>query len=639
LRFASNRAPYQLDRVIGNDPLQQFLVAIPGGRWQTLEASWDPGKREWFNVYGEEDRLPGESGHWTGRGMNWNSMCAFCHNTRLRKNYDEATDAYHTRMVEMRVGCESCHGPMKAHVQWRRSFPDVKLADPTVKKFTRDQYFDACSACHARRIEVTGDFPPGDSFFDHYQLVTVNETDTYYADGQVRDEDYEFAAFLGSRMHAAGVRCMDCHQPHSAKTLLPGNELCMRCHNGANTIYTNSPVIDPVAHSLHKPDSTGNLCTTCHMPITPYMQRHPRHDHGFTVPDPLLTKQRGIPNACNRCHTDKDTDWALAYCDKWYGKKMDRPSRSRTQLIAAARDSDDAARDRLIEMLQGAEFPYWRSVATRMREPWIAEPRVAATVMRQTKHTNALVRTAAAHALDRLIAAGRIEARDALEQPLNDPVRSVRVAAAWSLRASVDLNSLAGTEMRHLLNSSADQPGGQLQNGILALARQDLPAAVAHFQKAAEWDPHSAPVRHELAVVLSMQGRNHEALEQIQQACRIEPKVAEHRLKLALAWNEVGSLAKTIEALEETVRLDAHHSRAWYNLGLARNSQGKTAEALEALARAETSEPRDARIPYARATVLARLGRIDEARQAAQRALEIAPDSADAQALLQTLRQ
>ncbi|HSH17411.1 MAG TPA: multiheme c-type cytochrome, partial [Verrucomicrobiae bacterium] len=102
-------------RVIGHDPLRQFLVDI-GGRLQTLEASYDPHRNEWFNVYGEEDRQPGEWGHWTGRGMNWNAMCAACHNTRLRKNYDAATDSYHTAMAERTVSCESCHGPMKDHV-------------------------------------------------------------------------------------------------------------------------------------------------------------------------------------------------------------------------------------------------------------------------------------------------------------------------------------------------------------------------------------------------------------------------------------------------------------------------------------------------------------------------------------------
>ncbi|HWX19252.1 MAG TPA: multiheme c-type cytochrome, partial [Candidatus Binatia bacterium] len=236
-------------RVIGEDPLRQFLVPFPAGRFQVLETAYDPHSNQWFNVYGNEDRRPGEWGHWTGRGMNWNFMCASCHNTRLRRNYDEPSDSYHTTMAEMSVGCEACHGPLKAHNDWQQKFGKTTQKDPTVTKPTRGQVLDYCSSCHARRTDLTGDFKPGDPFLDHFDLVVVDRSDRYYADGQVRDEDYEYASFLGSRMHARGVYCLDCHNPHSMKTLLPGNWLCLRCHSGGDT---NAPVINPVAHSRHK---------------------------------------------------------------------------------------------------------------------------------------------------------------------------------------------------------------------------------------------------------------------------------------------------------------------------------------------------------------------------------------------------
>jgi len=89
---------HAIARVIGNRPLRQFLIPFPGGRFQTLEASYDPRSNQWFNANGEEDRQPGEWGHWTGRGANWNFMCASCHDTRLQKNYDETSDSYHTTM-------------------------------------------------------------------------------------------------------------------------------------------------------------------------------------------------------------------------------------------------------------------------------------------------------------------------------------------------------------------------------------------------------------------------------------------------------------------------------------------------------------------------------------------------------------
>ncbi len=73
----------------------------------------------------------------------------------------------------------------------------------------------------------------------------------------------------------------------------------------------NAPPIEPVAHSFHKEGSTGNRCIECHMSQTTYMERDPRRDHGFTSPDPLLTKELGIPNACNKCHTDQTVDWAI----------------------------------------------------------------------------------------------------------------------------------------------------------------------------------------------------------------------------------------------------------------------------------------------------------------------------------------
>jgi tetratricopeptide (TPR) repeat protein len=649
--------PYRVERVIGRDPLRQFLVAGGGGRWQTLEASYDPRSNAWFNVYGAEDRQLGEWGHWTGRGMNWNSMCAGCHNTRLRRGYDAAGDRYATVMAEMGVGCEACHGPLAAHGEWRRLHPDPKEKDPTLRPFTRRENLGVCGGCHARRYDLTGDAVPPDDFADHFSLVVVDGGDTYHADGQVRDEDYEYAAFLGSRMNRGGVWCKDCHDPHSAKTLLPGNWLCLRCHNGG---MTNAPIIEPVAHSFHKVfgyttngvpvevdlmdyrpgqfPETGGECVNCHMPQTVYMQRHWRHDHGFTIPDPGLTKHHGVPNACNRCHADKDVDWALAAVERWYGARMDRPSRHRAQAVAAARRGQAAARDPLLGMLVGDDLPYWRAVAAGLLEPWAGDPAVARALRTALGHPEPLVREKAARALDPLAAAGDSETLAALGGRLGDPSRSVRVAAAWSLRTRVDPASPAGRDLQLALDVNADQPAGQLQKGVWELARQRPDRALDHLTRAVGWDPNSAPLRHELAVVLSQSGRPRDAVRELEAACRIEPREAEYAFKLGLAWAEAGDASRALAALEQAVRLNPAHGRAWYNLGLARNEAGQTGEAIEALVRAESIAPMDPQIPYARATILARTGRAPEARQAARRALEIQPRYAPARELIEALR-
>lgn len=636
LGFGGKREAYPVEHVIGHDPLRQFLVKTENGRYQALETAWDPRRKEWFNVYGGEDRVPGEWGHWTGRGMNWNNMCAGCHNTRLRKNYDAATDSYRTAMAEMSVGCEACHGPMKAHADWQRQYAGSGRADPTIRKLTGDQMLDTCGACHSRRMELTGDFKPGDRYHDHFLLSIPDESNLFHPDGQVRDENYEFTSFLSSRMHHAGVRCWDCHEPHSAKTVFPveNNLLCLRCHDGTNPA---SPKIDSVAHSFHQAGSAGNQCVNCHMPVTIYMQRHPRRDHGFTIPDPLLTKQHGIPNACNRCHTDKDTDWALAAAEKWWGGRMNRRTRARAQALAGAKNGEESAKATLLELLRGEELPFWKAVSANLLERWAQEPAVTAALASLLGHTNSLVRANAAHSLGPLAGEGSATAAGALRKSLNDEARSVRYTAAWALRGTLDMNSQAGRELTGTLDYNQDQPVGQLQKGVFLWSRNQLDRALPHFQRAAEWDPRSADIRQELATVLSMAGRPQEAVRHIEEACRLAPDNAEHWYRLGLAYNEAGRSQEAGAALERAVQLDPRHARAWYNLGLARHQRGDAGGALSALARAESADAASPDYPYAAATILAQMGRVAEARAAAERALSIAPGHDPARQLLRQL--
>ena len=648
---------WEVDRIIGVEPLLQLLISTTNGRWQAFDTAWDTRQHEWFNVFGTEERRPGEWGHWTGRGMNWNSMCAFCHNTALRKNYDALTDSYQTTMAERSVGCEACHGPAKAHAAWQHRYAKSGRKDPTLQLLSRRQNLDTCGACHARRSELTDDFRPGDDFLAHFDLAMADATELYYPDGQVHDEDYEYASFLGSRMGAAGVVCLDCHQAHSAKTRLPGNFLCLRCHNGS---YTNAPVINPVTHSHHRvhgyddsgkvadtdlahfrPEEikeTGGECVSCHMPQKIYMQRQSRHDHGMTIPDPLLTKECGIPNACNRCHQDKDADWAAARVDQWYGKSMERPSRQRARELAAARSGNPAAVEPLLKTFAVETNSYWKAAIINYLQPWAAEPRVAAVMRQGLANVSALVRGKSAHALDMALEnQNDPETAAALRSCLEDPVCSVRIAAAWALRATLDPKSRAGRDLAVFLQLNADQPGGQVQLGQLALAKGDPPKALEHYRTAVAWDPASAAMRRDLAVLYSQLNQSREALAQLREAVRLEPREAEYRFSLALALSDAGELAQTVVELREAVRLNPRYTDAWRNLGLALAAQNDLNAASDALAHAETVDPADPRIPYARATVLARLGRLAEARSAAERALVHRPDYPEAQELLRRL--
>jgi tetratricopeptide (TPR) repeat protein len=366
------------------------------------------------------------------------------------------------------------------------------------------------------------------------------------------------------------------------------------------------------------------------------MQRHGRHDHGFTMPDPLLTKEAGIPNACNRCHQDKDTDWALKFCDEWYGDKMNRATRRRAQAIIAAKRFDNDAFKGLLTILSDEEIPYWRAVAAGLLEPWITNATVQAALERGLSDTNDMVRVECVRALEPLADHSNPTILAKLQERLADPIRSVRIAAAWALRAHTNHSSPAWQDLEQMLAVNADQPAGQMQIGLLALTEGDSSRALAHYRKAVDWEPASAGTRHDYAILLSQAGQNAAAVEQMETAARLEPKVGDFQYELALAYHAAGEETKVIPALQKAVQLNPSLASAWYNLGLALSAEGQISQALDALLRAEslTSEPR---VPYARATILARSGRIAEAKAAAGRALQLQPDFQPARELLDAL--
>jgi predicted CXXCH cytochrome family protein len=527
---------------------------------------------------------------------------------------------------------------MKSHVEfaWKYSGTGGGTGtDPYVRHFSRDQTLDTCGSCHARRTELTGDFAPGDSFFDHYMLDGVDGSETFFPDGQVRDEDYEFSAFLGSRMYAAGVRCVDCHDPHSGKTLLTGNALCMRCHVGA---YPKAPIIDPATHTFHKHDSAGAQCISCHMPTTTYMQRHGRHDHGFTTPDPLLTRELGIPNACNRCHADKDAGWAVAAAERWYGAKLNRPARRRARTIAAARRGAESSRAELLALLNDpAQAAYWKSASARLLGAWAAEPAARAALLAQLSSAEPLVRIASARALAPLGSRDEVVSQ-ALERSLSDHSRAVRIAAAGALANALDPRSPVGLEYARFLAQQADQPTGQLQQATYLLAQhRDADEIVAHFRKSVAWDARSGAMRREVALAYGALDRPADAAAQLEQACQIEPANADYPYLLGLTYSELGQPDQAAAALARAVQLDPRHARAWYDLGLARRNLGQVQAALDAIRQAESIDPNEPDYPYARATILAQSGRRDEARAAARRALDIRPDDARARQLIEAL--
>lgn len=631
------------DYVLGYTPLQQFVVPVGGGRHQLTELAWDPAKKEFFNMFGDERRQPGEWGHWLGRGMNWNSMCAHCHITDFRKNYNAITDTYAPTWTEHGVGCVQCHGNLAPNhtdpnrrpiVQASAAKAAAEPKPPELIAAERQRMQETCAPCHARNELLTGEVLPEVPYHDHYRVTLPIEPTVFYPDGQVLDEDFNYTSILTSRMGGkAGVTCLDCHEPHAGKPRLPveNNMICMQCHGAPGRM--NAVIIDPVAHSHHKPDSTGNQCVTCHMPKTTYMQRDPRHDHGFIKPDPLLTKELGIPNACNRCHTDQSVDWAITHTEQWYGEKMNSRQRQRTRAVAAAQRGANGATERLLEFIANEDVPAWKASLLLLTRPHAANPAVIAAAQAATKDQNSLVRSAAAQVL--ATSAGNAPA---LRPLLKDPARLVRLDAAWALSPELPDNSAERKELEAYLAVAADQPTGRLRIAQDLYNRGRTADAVPPLRTAAEWDPNSPGIHETLGLVLDALGRSDEAASSLWRAAQLNRNEAQPAMNAALAFAAAGKISDAEVALREAVRRDPRLDRAWYNLGLLLAQTNRASDAIQALATAERVAPNVADYPYARATILWQQGQREPALAAARRALEIDPNHANARRLLSAPR-
>ena len=605
---------FEIKYTFGVDPLQQYLVPFPGGRLQCLPMAWDVKKKKWYHLYPDEPIDPGDWLYWTNAGQNWNGMCAECHSTDLKKNYNCKNDSYQTTWSDIDVGCEACHGPGSRHVEWAelpdmarpQSIENYELAVKTSQISSRN-LVELCAPCHSRRAAL-GDYTHSEPDLLDSMLPQLLNEGMYFPDGQIIEEVYVYGSFTQSKMYDRDVRCSDCHDVHSLKLIKEGNALCLQCHR-ADTYDTKD-------HHFHKKKGekgepikladgkvlfdvgSGAECVQCHMPGRYYMGIDYRPDHSLRVPRPGLTLKLATPNACNRCHIDKTDKWSDEYITKWYGPSR-RPHYG-TILDAGRKRFPEVKKD-LIKLAGDQLFPVIvRATALSLLNSYPGEETTRVFEL-ALMDEEALIRRTAIESL-RLEDPGK---QVKLIVPmLYDSVKAVRIEAARRL-APVAEGKLT-----------------EEQNKVFQ-------AVLREYQAAMEYAADFAYARYNLGNLYTSMHQPEKAIKDYRAAIRIDDQFYPAKVNLAMLYNQMDKNDKAEVLLREVVTAHPELYEVHYSLGLLLAEEKKYVEAEQFLAAAASGLPDRARIHYNLGLLLQHLKRDSEAEAELSKAVTLEPDNID----------
>lgn len=622
---------YKIDYTFGFEPLQQYLVRMDDGKYQVLPLSWDSrpaerGGQRWFSIYGEDHIPANDRLHWQQPLQNWNGMCADCHSTDLKRNYNPQADSFDTTWDEINVSCASCHSG-----EISKSTTDdlgwILEAGQNTMQWSgepRDQSeIEVCAACHSRRTPLTDGFNANDKFLDAFSPSSILIPE-YFADGQVRDENYVWGSFLQSKMHSQGVVCSDCHDPHSIELKAVGNDLCAQCHQPA--------YFDRVEHFNHPVGSEGAQCVNCHMPERTYMGVDGRRDHSFRIPRPDLNHKTASPDACTTCHSDQNASWAAQNINNWYedGPKFDTHY---GEILNAIFTGAPGAEQKLHQLIDNDNVP---AIIRGSAYGLLANfPSEASFNQIKDGLTSA----------EPLIRLGALKGSVFLQSPdklalllplLSDDIRAVRVEAVRALSDIApeqmdDANSAAYAEARQEFLTASNQTTwrgeGHFNLGLFESGQNNRELGEQHYKKAIDIDPYFPASYVNLADLYRAFGEDAKNSEMIETGLAALPDDAD------LNYSKALNLIRSRQAEQALVFLDIANSLApnnayyAYVYAVALNDLGQRGRAIETLKSAVEISQNDGNLNMMLFNIYAEIGQVKEALIYGNKLLKLFPEN------------
>jgi predicted CXXCH cytochrome family protein len=269
----------------------------------------------------------------------WNVGCIDCHATAGQPRVNPVEQTFKTRVGELGIACEACHGPGEEHVRLnsdpRRRYilhaqkqPDSSIVNPA--RLPTKRASEVCGRCHgiSSALDTTDwnenglPYLPGQVLESQMHLITLPKSvefrrHFFWNDGMVRVSGRELNGVVKSPCYLKGdLSCLSCHSLHSSSPTnqlssgMESNRACLQCHKQFEKNLE--------AHTHHPATSSGSLCYNCHMPYTTYGLLKALRSHQINNPTVKASVQTGRPNACNLCHLDKTLDWTSQTLSAWY---------------------------------------------------------------------------------------------------------------------------------------------------------------------------------------------------------------------------------------------------------------------------------------------------------------------------------
>ena len=610
---------YPIQHVLGGKNVYYFLTKMDRGRLQVLPVAYDVNKKQWYDTAASGVRhFPDRTDdpiHWTDRLYTFNTSCYGCHVSQLVKNYDLETDSYDTHWQEPGINCEACHGPAEEHVRIFTEAADGEVPDDmhliTVMQnrgFTAHQVDSACSTCHTKGMPISNEFKPGESLFDHSDVVTLEHPD-YYPDGRDLGENYTFTSWrMSACRKAEKMDCMYCHTSSGRFRFKDEpNAACTSCHENRKGKLQE--------HSRHTKGVTE--CIQCHMPMTRFGGMN-RSDHSMRPPMPSATIRFQSPNACNLCHTDKDAQWADDLVRQWHEDDYQKPVLEIAALIDEARKGKWTNLAKMLAYLEDEKRDeiFANSLVRLLRNHH--DPRIGKVLIKLLENDpSPLVRSSAVDGLEPYLSEAVVPV---LAKATKDPSRLVRVRAVPTLAAVPEQMIPADlkTSVREANDEYVTAMGSRLDDAMAHYNLGNYYAAKNKSKQAIQCYETSIKLQKDLmmpyvnaSLVYNRLGDNAAAASHLKQAIAIDPNNVAAHLNLALLYGEMGQHKEAVREYKTTFKLDSSSAVAAYNLGVLL-AENDLSQAVRWAQKAAKLQPENTKYAYTLAFYLYRQDRTSE---------------------------